>query len=297
MSRESAGVAYGMLFGDKSMMNDSVMENYRNSGMAHLLAVSGLHVGFVVTLLTFLLSVLKVKDKVSVVVITISLILYLVICGFSPSMVRAFIMTECLLFAKCRGRLYDSLSALCFALMIILFISPLSLFDVGLRLSFGAVFAIIFLMKRFERLFAKFLCKPFASALALSLSASIGVSVVSVTIFGKISLLSVFVNMVVIPIASIAFMVLFVLSIMSIIIPNISGVLVVFEYLMVPVNGMAVASAGIAVNNLQIMAKSGFECMIFGGMVAVSEFSFGSKIKKALAFCACFALGILIMFL
>ena len=72
MSESAAGIAFGMMFGDTSMMDMDVTEDYRLAGISHLLAVSGLHVGFVVTLVVGLLSLLKVNDKVTFVIVVIN---------------------------------------------------------------------------------------------------------------------------------------------------------------------------------------------------------------------------------
>ena len=296
MGRSYAGIGYGMIFGDKSLMDADISETYRNAGISHLLAVSGLHIGFVVTILVFILSRLKVDDKVTFVLITFFLLLYLILCEFSVSAMRAFIMTVCMLYAKCRQKLYDSLSALAFALVIILLISPLSIFDISLQMSFCAVLGILLLAKPLTRIFEKVMYKPFANALGLSLAASIGISIVTISAFEKVSVLGVFTNMVVIPIASIAFMFLFLALIVALIFPAIGGVLCVFDYIMMFVNGMASAVSVIRVNNITAHARLGYEAGIFSAVVLTSDYCFAKRRVRVPLALLCAGLSLCIMF-
>jgi len=297
LDEDYAGLAYGMLFGDKSLMNEGINKTYRDAGISHLLAVSGLHVGFVVTLLTFLLNKLKVNRKTSFIVITVILLLYVILCNFSISMIRAFIMTTCMLLCNLDNRKYDSLSSLSLALIIILLISPVSLFDIGLQMSFSAVLGIILLQKPICRLLTKFLYRPFAEALALSLAASVGVSIITTYVFSNFNLFSVFTNMIVIPIASISYMLLFIALIISLLIPQIKSILLVFEYGMVVVNGTAVAASSISINNLPIKANIGLVAMLGGSLVISSDYIFMKSRYKLITVIFLVMISLLIMFI
>ena len=232
LSEDYSNLGYTMLFGDKAELSETIKNNYSASGISHLLAVSGLHVGFIVTILSLILSLLKVGRKFNFYFISISLFLYAMLCGFTVSVVRAFIMTVVILFCKMKFKEYDGLSSLSFAAIIILLLNPLQLFDIGFRLSFCAVLSIMLLNPVLTAVFDKFLHKKLASAFAVAVSATVGTLPIMCLSFDKISILSVIANIFLIPIASTAFMFLFMSVIFALILPAFGVFTYMFELLM-----------------------------------------------------------------
>lgn len=247
LSEEYSELGYTMLFGDKSGLDDEIKEIYSESGIAHLLAVSGLHVGFVVTLISAILGLFKVSDKFRFYFISIAVFLYAFLCGFSVSVTRAFIMTVVMLFLKMRNKEYDSLSSLSFAGLVILVINPLWIFDVGFQLSFGAVLGIILVSPLITISVSKVMGNKFASSLAVGVGATIGTTPIMAMSFSKVSLFSIITNMIVVPVASIAFMALFSSVIIACFIPIFGKVAIVFEWFMKFVTGVGRLSASTAV--------------------------------------------------
>ena len=135
LDQESFGVAYAMILGDTRYIDDQTLQAFRNVGIAHVFAVSGLHVGFVVMLVN---AFVKKRKKLSLCVTMAVLLFYAWVCNFSPSIIRAMIMTFLLLLAKSLGREPDFLSSLSTAVCVILLIKPFYLFEVGFQLSVGA---------------------------------------------------------------------------------------------------------------------------------------------------------------
>ena len=147
MTLDNANLSFAIIFGDKSNLSDVYYESYKFSGLAHLLAVSGLHIGLLVVLLIFILSFLKINKKSQFIIISVLLILYSFICSFSPSIVRASIMALVILYGSLIGERVDNLSSLNFAALIILIIWPESLFSAGFLLSYTSVLGIFLLYK------------------------------------------------------------------------------------------------------------------------------------------------------
>lgn len=87
LSNENVELAYSTLFSDKAMLGETHYNSFRLSGVAHLLAVSGLHVGIIVSILSF--SLKKVKGWKKVLIIGLVLLFYMHICNYSVSVVRA----------------------------------------------------------------------------------------------------------------------------------------------------------------------------------------------------------------
>lgn len=220
LSYDNAGIAYASLFGDKSMLDQKIYESFSVSGTAHLLCVSGLHVGFLVALLLLFLKRLKLKNRSVLIIITTILLLYSYLCGFSPSVVRASIMSIVLSFSNLIGRDYDNLSSLCFAGCLILVINPFYIFDIGFQLSFASCFGIFLLMPIFMKFFEKVKFRnKFSLAFSMTLAVEIATFPIILHNFEKLSFLSLCANIVVIPIFSFLFSLLICFVLINLIFP------------------------------------------------------------------------------
>ena len=230
MNERNAYIAYAVLFGDQSGIDDEVDEVYRNSGIVHVLTVSGLHIAFIVGALMLLLKLFKGNKFLSLTIISIVLLFYCYLCGFTPSVVRATIMAIVLLLSRICNRPYDGLNSLAIAGFVIVCFSPLSTVDVGFLMSFFCVMFILLLAKPFTKLLSYVMPRKVASVMAVSISAQIGILPFTASFFSSFNFLSVFANLLVIPIFSIIFPILFVLAFFLSFMPFLGPVLVVFDY-------------------------------------------------------------------
>jgi len=103
--------------------------------------------------------------------------------------------------------------------------------------------------------------------------------------------------MIVIPIASIAYMVLFVALILAVLFPATKIILMAYQYIMVPVTGVAVSAASIAINNIPVQAKVGLGCMLYGALVITSDYMLVEPRKKIIAGLVLVCASLLIMFI
>lgn len=230
MNERNAYIAYAVLFGDQSGIDDEVDEVYRNSGIVHVLTVSGLHIAFIVGALMLLLKLFKGNKFLSLTIISIVLLFYCYLCGFTPSVVRATIMAIVLLLSRICNRPYDGLNSLAIAGFVIVCFSPLSTVDVGFLMSFFCVMFILLLAKPFTKLLSFVMPRKVASVMAVSISAQIGILPFTASFFSSFNFLSVFANLLVIPIFSIIFPILFVLAFFLSFMPFLGPVLVIFDY-------------------------------------------------------------------
>lgn len=215
MGKENGATAYAVLFGDKNDVDHDVKDVYKKSGTIHLLTVSGLHVGFLIALLGFILKKFKIKGVWNFLVCLAVLIVYAWLCGFAPSVLRAGIMGLVLLTAKISGKCYDNLNALGFAGILIMLIFPLSALDVGFQMSFFCVLGIFVIYPWLSKLLRKVFPKIMANSIAISLSASIGIFPFTAKIFSVFNVLSFFINLIVIPIFSVLYPALFLGTLLS----------------------------------------------------------------------------------
>lgn len=221
LSYSNASIAYASIFGDKTMMQEDAVTIFSNSGTAHLLCVSGLHVGFLVATLYLIFNLLKIKKKHIFIILSIFLIFYCYLCGFASSVVRASIMSIVLAGSNCFGNYrYDNLNSLGFAGVIILLFKPFMIFDIGFQLSFASCFGIFLLMPVFEKFFKKInFYNKFSQAFCLTLSAQIGTFPIIFHNFESMSFLSVIANIIVVPLFSIVFNLLFIFVLLNLILP------------------------------------------------------------------------------
>ncbi|NLJ99748.1 MAG: DNA internalization-related competence protein ComEC/Rec2 [Clostridia bacterium] len=169
---EQAGLFGAVLFGSKDGISREDRDLFSNIGIAHAFAVSGLHVGFILLLITAVIRLLRVKPPVGLVVSIGGLLYYCALSGFTVSVVRASIMAILGLLAYHLSRENDPYSAISFAALIILIWSPYSLFEPGFQLSFVTVIAILYLTPILDKIlhflpFSKIFTVPFAAQLGI----------------------------------------------------------------------------------------------------------------------------------
>ncbi len=135
--------------GEKEWLTSDLREIYSRSGLSHILALSGLHVGIVMLLIGWLLWPLRTFGQRSwwVVAIIVALWAYAALTGFSASVTRAVVMTSLWLLAGLWQRHYSPVNTLAAAAIIILVVAPEQLFSAGFQLSFLAVLAILLLAR------------------------------------------------------------------------------------------------------------------------------------------------------
>ena len=200
---EHAPLLNAMLWGVKGGISDSVYDAFRSCGIAHILALSGLHVSFVVGALNRLTrrALPKVKFYTSIVV----LFAYCAIAAFPSSLIRASVMSLCSLYAAAAGRRYDMPSGIAFSAIVILLADPAALYSIGFELSFGAVIMISLLMRPVTELLS-FLPLPIAQMAALSVCGTLGTLPLSVYYFGTIPVLGLFANTLILPMVPFVFL-------------------------------------------------------------------------------------------
>jgi competence protein ComEC len=193
---EEGQLAAAMILGDTADLDPELLEIYRRTGTAHILAVSGLHFGILFTGAEMLLDRVKLPHYFKKLSLIVLLLLFLGLVGLRSSAMRAAGMLILASGLQTYGRQYDRLSGLALVGMGILIFRPAMLFDVGYQMSMAAVYGIAAVMP--------VLTKPgrkgksvidFFNALALSLAVLVATALPAVWHFNTLSLISVFVNL------------------------------------------------------------------------------------------------------
>ncbi|MCK0471616.1 DNA internalization-related competence protein ComEC/Rec2 [Halalkalibacter sp. APA_J-10(15)] len=136
LSPDVASVVHALVFGDRTLMDGSVLEAYQRLGVIHLLAVSGMHVGLVVTASFYLLIRFGITRERALECLIVFLPVYTVIAGAAPSVIRASLMTIVVLLCLRLKQKIPPLVGITVVYLLYLFISPYSLFQLGFQLSF-----------------------------------------------------------------------------------------------------------------------------------------------------------------
>lgn len=197
----------GILIGDRSEIPFETKEAFINSGVMHILAVSGLHVGMIILIVISLLTALRIPEKPKIITTCFILISFVFLTGQSPSVVRASVMGVILLSSFLLERKIDIFNSLAVAAIVLLFFDAKQLFHPGFQLSFAAVISIVLLYPKIASV-EKFIPKnirrlnvsKFIIGLAaVSISAAIGTLPFTSYYFGKISIIGLAANLLVVP--------------------------------------------------------------------------------------------------
>lgn len=138
LSEYNAGLILGMLFGDKTGIDPDITNDFRATGIAHLLAVSGLHTSVWCGYIIAFLKLLKAKEKTRNIFCLLFLILLCIVSAFTPSVMRASIMMAVFLIAPFFNERQDPLNSLGFAVAILVLHNPYIITSVSFLLSVSA---------------------------------------------------------------------------------------------------------------------------------------------------------------
>ena len=193
-----------LILGNKTDLNKDIINAYSRTNALHVLAVSGLHVGIIFTFVSCLLS-LFIKNKRHTLlkygIICVLLIMYSILAGLSPSVVRATIM--CILYIMCKLINIDGIpyNIVAISAFIILIFSPDSLYSIGFQLSYLAVTSIITFYHKIYNLahIKNSILNKIWMCLSVSLSAQILILPTGIYYFHQISTCFLISNLIVIP--------------------------------------------------------------------------------------------------
>lgn len=201
--REEYAVARALLRGDTDEMGESI-DFYRLSGIAHVFAVSGMHVGLVFAAFTMIFKPIRIRKIYKSLAISCLLFVYAYLCGMTASSVRATVMCSVAALVGSVGEKKDKVNAIAFAFVVVLVLNPFDLFRAGFVLSFAVSFAIIVFSRQISDKLS-FMPTFLRDSLSVMISAS-SVSVpLCVIYFGAFPLASFISNLIVVPLVSVSF--------------------------------------------------------------------------------------------
>ncbi len=191
---EKADLLKGILIGETTGMQEEVKENFRTANISHILAISGMHISYLMIGIRIVFKKLIGKRKSQIVTIAI-LVFYTFITGFSPSIVRAVIMGAISMGGEIFYRKNDTLTSISISLLCILVYNPFLILHVGLQLSYIGTLGIILLQPTILKILKikkaktqRKILQKIKEILAVSLSAQIAILPILLYHFNTIGL-------------------------------------------------------------------------------------------------------------
>ncbi|MEZ7504148.1 ComEC/Rec2 family competence protein [Flavobacterium sp. Arc2] len=205
--KKELNVAIALILGQKQDISPDILQDYQYAGAIHILSVSGLHVGFLLLFLTFILSPIPNTKRgaiLKLILILLCLASFALIAGLAPSVVRSVTMFSFVAIGYQLRRSVNIYHTLLVSILLILLFQPSFLFDVGFQLSYIALFFIVWLQPLLASIW-KPKNKPliyFWGILTVSFAAQIGTMPLSIYYFHQFPGLFFITNLVVIPLLS-----------------------------------------------------------------------------------------------
>ena len=278
-SPEVNGVVNALLFGQRTDLSEKIQTDYRNAGVMHILAISGMHIGILYWIINLIFSSFIRSKNVRFITVILILACFAIITGLSGSVVRAVLMFTIVGSGMMFKRKTDTTNVLALSMLLILIINPSFLFDIGFQLSYLAVFSIVYLYPIIRPYFqSKYLIvKYFLELIGISIVAQIGILPLAVYYFGQIPLLFLLGNLIVIPILTFVLIALVFLLILNFVWLPLSVFLGQFIAILIHFTNNSIAfiasQTHFIITNIKL---NGIQCVLFLGLI----FMIGFAIKQ-----------------
>lgn len=224
---ETGDLLLAILLGDKKDLSEQIQINFKNSNLSHMLAVSGVHVSYIIIGLTYITQNSIMGKRKARVFCIFFLIIFMAITNFTPSVTRACIMAILTLVSEILYKKADIYTNISISALIILLYNPYSLLDLGFKLSFGGTIGIVIFMRFIKKKQEETKLLNYIKQMALvSICANIIIIPIIMNNFNTVSLTFLVSNILASPILAIIVIVGFSIIIISIISHSLSNLLV-----------------------------------------------------------------------
>ena len=208
ISKEELNVLNALILGQQQDISPEVLKDYQYAGAVHVLSVSGLHVGFIMLFISFLLKPINNSTKGSLLklsIIVLSLWSFAILTGLSPSIIRSVTMFSFLAIGIHLRRTVNIYHTLIVSMLLILLVKPSFLFDVGFQLSYLALFFILWLQPVLSEIWQpkNKIIKYFWDIITVSFAAQIGAMPLSIYYFHQFPGLFFVTNLLILPLLGI----------------------------------------------------------------------------------------------
>jgi competence protein ComEC len=269
--RKEYGLAEAILIGHKDDLDRDLVKSYSETGVTHVIAISGLHLGIIYFILNYLSGIFLKASRLAAVrvgMILSGLWLFSLLTGASASVLRSALMFSCLLIGNSAGKKSPAINSLAAAAFLLLCYNPYLVWDIGFQLSFAAVLSILIFEKRvYNLLYIKNRGADLIWKMcSVTIAAQILTTPVSIFHFHQFPLLFLFTNIIAIPLSSIILIGEIILCVISFL-PALAGLVgAALHWLIVLMNSIVGYSGAIPFSSwkslqisfLQLVALYGF---------------------------------------
>lgn len=207
LTEDDYNLIAALVFGERTTLSAEVTKNYTQTGVIHILAISGLHIALFYSIILGFLNPLKKYKKGKLIIFCFSLLIlwgYALLTGLAASILRAVVVFSLIAYGKLKNRSINMGNILAASAFIILLYNPNYLFDIGFQLSYAAVLSLVLFQPIISKLsYSKYIILLKIKQIVLvTLVAQIGVLPLNLYYFGQFPLLFLVTNLVVIPLSS-----------------------------------------------------------------------------------------------
>ena len=206
LPNENGGLIVALLFGNKSYLSENTISNFRTIGISHVTAVSGLHLSVLLLVCLNVFDRFKLNKRGATLFSIVFIFLFMALAGFSFSVLRAGFMLLVMLVGKLLNREADSINSIGFAVLLITLVNPFAAGYIGLQLSVFATLGIITTQKKLMAVCNKMFSKmkdsnikrtlnSVVDTMMITVAATVFILPISIVYFGKLSLVSVLSNL------------------------------------------------------------------------------------------------------
>ena len=193
---DKSGYFEALILGDKNYLQREDINSFKKLGISHLLAISGLHLGLLISIIYYILQKLNFTSNLIDNIIIIILPCYMGISGFSPSVIRAGLMI--IVYLILRRKNIANIDSLLITFLIMTIINPLYIFDIGFELSFFITFSLLMSTEYIKKSKNKL-----QSSLKISVISFLASMPILISNFYTVPYISVLSNIILVPIFSI----------------------------------------------------------------------------------------------
>lgn len=224
LTKETYALGIGILIGDNSRINEKIVEDFKNSNLSHMLAVSGAHINYVVLTVSILFTKKRAGIKAQRVVTIMMMLFFMELTQMTSSVVRAGISCIIYMLASLLYRKADVINAMAISILLILLNNPFKLFDIGFQLSYAGTLGIILFCKLINIPIKNKLLKYLKDSIIISISANIFIIPIMMYQFNTISLTFILSNLLAGPLLGISIILEIIVLLISFMSINIAAI-------------------------------------------------------------------------
>jgi len=213
MPENEAQIMKAMLLGDKVFLSKEIQELYKDVGIAHVLAISGLHISVIAGVLWWLLKRIGLNKNLQSIIVVVILWMYAALTGFSVSITRSAIMMSIIIIGTLIEEKPDPITSWSFAALVLLVYNNLYLWDIGFQLSFVAVGSLILLTPFFRKIYI--IPEKIRNYIAPMIAVTLGTTPVIAYYYYVISPIGILMNLLLIPLITIVVIIGFIAMLIS----------------------------------------------------------------------------------